>query len=526
MSETPVLVYLEADDEITAVIRRIRAADPGRVVIVAPGRSRATSSVVALRLLAREDREVAIVGDALTRSLAAEAAVPAYATVDEARRAEPGPSAPASESRHAAIHVIRGPTTDDTAPTMAAVAGTDITRGAETRQVNLSRPARRMARPRRVRRALPVALFVAAGLVVIAAGVAGAVILPAATITLSPRSEAVEPRTYRLEIDDPERLAGTVESNQTVAATGDYSVLEPARGTVIFLNWDNVPVEVGAGSLVAAGEQAFETVDTVVVPGGELTAEGTIQAGEAPVGVVASLAGPAANVSVGAINTVLNQGTEAQLRGFPNNDRRLVTNPEATSGGIDETGPEITQEDLDAAITALRDDLDRQVADALDPEQGTILTAGGGADPEITGVEDVVGTRDQATVEITGTLAWEAYAVEETRLTDDALERFAADSSARPDGHELLTDATVVEIGEATLAGTRMTVEVEVSGRSATTPESSDVIELAAGRTAEDARAAMRELGDATIDLWPGWVGTVPEIEWRIDVRISGEPAP
>ncbi|MGI8830348.1 MAG: hypothetical protein ACR2I5_11345 [Candidatus Limnocylindria bacterium] len=525
MSETPVLVYLEADDEITAVIRRIREADPGRVVIVAPGRSRATSSVVALRLLAREDREVAIVGDALTRSLAAEAAVPAYATVDEARRAEPGPSASASESRHAAIHVIRGPTTDETAPTMAAVAGTDVTRGAETRQVTMAR-SRHMARPRRVRRALPVALLVAAGLVVIAAGVAGAVILPAATITLSPRSEAVEPRTYRLEIDDPERLGGTVESTQIVAATGDYSVLEPARGTVIFLNWDNVPVEVGAGSLVAAGEQAFETVDTVVVPGGELTAEGTIQAGEAPVGVVASLAGPAANVSVGAINTVLNQGTEAQLRGFPNNDRRLVTNPEATSGGIDETGPEITQEDLDAAITALRDDLDGQVADALEPEQGTILVTGEAADPAINGVEDVVGTRDQATVEITGTLAWEAYAVEETRLTDDALERFAADSSARPDGHELLPDATLVEIGEATLAGTRMTVEVEVSGRSATTPESSDVIELAAGRTAEDARAAMRELGDATIDLWPGWVGTVPEIEWRIDVLISGEPAP
>ncbi|MDQ2689064.1 MAG: hypothetical protein M3Y29_02165, partial [Chloroflexota bacterium] len=77
MSDVPTLLYLEADDEITAVVRRVRAADPGRVVIVAPGRSRATSSAVALRLLARageeDGRELAVVGDALTRSLAAEA---------------------------------------------------------------------------------------------------------------------------------------------------------------------------------------------------------------------------------------------------------------------------------------------------------------------------------------------------------------------------------------------------------------------------------------------------------------------
>jgi len=49
----PQLLYLEPDDEITSVVRRLRGADAGRVVLVAPGRSRATSSVVALRLLSR-----------------------------------------------------------------------------------------------------------------------------------------------------------------------------------------------------------------------------------------------------------------------------------------------------------------------------------------------------------------------------------------------------------------------------------------------------------------------------------------
>jgi len=526
VSESPALIYLEADDEITAVVRRIREADADRVVIVAPGRSRATSSVIALRLLAREDREVAIVGDALTRSLAAEALVAAYATIDEARRADAGALATASERRHAAIHVVRGPSTDDTAPTLAVTGVADDARQAETRQVLLagSRSMPRMARRQRVHRSVPVAFLVAAGAVLLAVGIAGVIVLPAATITISPRSEAVDPRTYVIEFDDPESLSGMAESVQTVTASGTYAEREPATGSVLLFNWDNVAVDVPAGTLVAAGNQAFATLEAVTAPAGELTAEGTIQAGEVAVGIVASQAGPAANVAAAAIDTVLNQGTASQLRGFQNNQARLVTNPDATSGGIDETGPEFTQEDLDTAVTALRDDLDRQVAEALDPEVGTLFVPGEPAEAVIEGIGDVVGTRDQPTSEISGTLGWEGHAVEVARIEDEARASLADDADALREGHELLIDATEIEIGEATLVGGRMTVEVEVRGRSTTTPERGMILELAAGRPADEARQALDDLGDATVELWPGWVGSVPDLEWRIDVRITSAP--
>jgi hypothetical protein len=26
--------------------------------------------------------------------------------------------------------------------------------------------------------------------------------------------------------------------------------------------------------------------------------------------------------------------------------------------------------------------------------------------------------------------------------------------------------------------------------------------------------------GDARVELWPGWVTTVPEFDWRVEVRI------
>src|SRR6188768_1113034 len=73
----------------------------------------------------RGAREVALVGDALTRSLAAEAGLTAYATLDDARRAEPSTDEQPSEARSAAIHVVRG--AEDTVAT-PVIAAEEVTR--------------------------------------------------------------------------------------------------------------------------------------------------------------------------------------------------------------------------------------------------------------------------------------------------------------------------------------------------------------------------------------------------------------
>ena len=55
---------------------------------------------------------------------------------------------------------------------------------------------------------------------------------------------------------------------------------------------------------------------------------------------------------------VVNEGIDQQLRGFPENPERRVDNPEATAGGVDDTGTEITQQDVDAATASLLGALD------------------------------------------------------------------------------------------------------------------------------------------------------------------------
>jgi hypothetical protein len=512
VSELPAVVYLEADDEITSVVRRLRAADAQRVVVVAPGRSRATSSAVALRLLARAGeetgREVAVVGDALTRSLAAEAGLTAYATLDDARRADPSTDAPPSEARHAAIHVVRG--TDDTVAT-PVIAADEVTRSVPV--------ARKAPDPARRRPLIALAAAVMVALLLI--GLAGAAMLPGATVTIDPATEDIGPVPYVIEVAQPEHLSGTAEASATVTATGEYQTLEPATGEVVLFNWTFFDQPISAGTLVAAGDQAFATQAEVVVPRGSLTAEGTIQAGEASVAVEAAAPGPAGNVGPNKIDTVLSQNADARLQGFPENGQRRVTNPEATSGGVDESGTEITQADIDAAVEALTADLRGEVGDAMPDDADAIVVQPEPADPTIEGLDELAGTRDQAEATIDGTLAWEAWTADRAEVTEAARQQFANDPAQLPNGQELLPDSIDVAVHEAIIAGAGMRVDVTATGSSAAAINTSEVADRIAGLAPADAEAALEDLGNATVDLWPDWVASVPTMGWRIEVRVA-----
>ena len=540
MSEEAALLYLETDDEVTSVARRVRAADSARVVLVAPGRSRATSSVVALRLLARigeeEDRRLAVVGDALTRSLAVEAGLDAYATIDDARRAVPVPAQ--AQVRQASIHVVRGDVSDDTAPVPLAPAGTPSVPDradpdTETRPVPIvahrERPAARGAAwSRPWWRAVPPAVLLGVLLaVVFAAGVLGAMILPAASVTLTPVAERLGPVAYEVRIDQPERVQGTVDAVATVTATGTYPIQAAATGTVVFFNFNVVDVAVDAGTLVAAGDQAFATLVDIVVPAGSLTPDGRIQAGDAAVGISAAAVGPAANVPAEAIDTILDQNVAARLRGFGNNPERLVTNPEATAGGVDETGPEIVQADVDAAQAALLEQLSAEAADAV-AVTGDALFADPSEPPQpvVEGVEGLVGTRDRESAEVTGTLAYDRLVVDRDDVSSIATERFLADPAVLPDGHEYLPSEIEVTFGEARREGGALVVAVSVTGASTPAIDRDEVVQRVRDRSIPDAHAALSNLGDATIALWPDWVTTVPGLDWRIEVTITGNGGP
>ena len=62
-----------------------------------------------------------------------------------------------------------------------------------------------------------------------------------------------------------------------------------------------------------------------------------------------------------------------------------------------------------------------------------------------------------------------------------------------------------------------------VTGASTPVIDRDEVVDRVRGRSVDEAEAALAGLGTATVDLWPGWVSSVPGIDWRIEVRIAGE---
>ncbi|MBA3435299.1 MAG: hypothetical protein H0U11_02280, partial [Chloroflexi bacterium] len=84
--------YLDADDEITDAVARLRTTSDRHFILVLPAGSRVATSRINFRLLAREGQERKVVvgmvsGESGVRSLAISAGMPAYATVEEAEPA-------------------------------------------------------------------------------------------------------------------------------------------------------------------------------------------------------------------------------------------------------------------------------------------------------------------------------------------------------------------------------------------------------------------------------------------------------
>ncbi len=512
MPEQPQLIYLEPDDEITSVVRRLRAAEASSVVIVAPGRSRATSSSVALRLLAQvaaeEKRTLALVADPATRAVAGEAGIAAYASVAEATSGKVALQGSGGATR-APIHVVRG--LAEIAPVGAALAApADRSRpGDETVVVRTPKRAVPGGPPRsaRGRFRLPKWPWLAGMLAVLL--VVGAALLPGATVRITPATVAVPPRPYLLNLPIAGHQPSDLRATARGTATGQRLEEIPATGTVTFFN-RNSSVQIPKGTQVSdGGTIAFTTTETITVPGGAFFGD----PGEKSVGVVAVVGGASGNVDAGVIDTI----DDPAIR-----FNRRVANADPTTGGAEIPHIVIQQLDVDPVVAALQGDLASQLADSLAGQTDRVYAGPQpGEAPVIAIQSDLVGTEDIATFELDGTLAVDRPYVARADVQAAATEALQADPSAAPSGTSIIADSVEVEIGAATATADGMTVQVMVRAAAAAAIDESAVRDRVAGLTVDEAQAELADIGAVQVDLWPGWLDRLPRIPFRIIVETS-----
>ncbi|HET7181359.1 MAG TPA: hypothetical protein VFI15_03920, partial [Candidatus Limnocylindrales bacterium] len=385
-----------------------------------------------------------------------------------------------------------------------------------------------------IRTGVAVGVGLAVLVLILVGGFLAAQLLPSATIVLHPRSEVIGPLQLTVEahpdatavdqealVIPAQRITFEVAASQTFPATGHKTVESKATGTVTFSNFDTGGANrIDAGSIVKTPSGIeFRTLDSVTLPNATIEFPFTLVPSTSSVGVEAVEAGPDGNVGNNEI-TIVPKGENKNLL--------KVTNKEATSGGESRQVTQVSQADVDAAMTAIQaaltSDLDTQLT------AGTGVPAGVTTFPATHALGEATYTTDPASFVGTEATEFSLDATAEGTVIGvdpspiDDLVRARLDSRVA-DGWTLVESSIQPAIGTPTVAGEVVSYPVTISGTQIHDVNEAALVALVKGLVLIDARHRLEAYGDVEISLWPDWVDKVPTRTDRITLTI-GDPQP
>ncbi|MEO6350102.1 MAG: baseplate J/gp47 family protein [Candidatus Limnocylindrales bacterium] len=572
--------YLEIDDEITGAIARLRGVTDGEAILVVPGGSRIATSRINFKLLAREANErrlnvVAVSDEPQVRALAISAGLPAYdkmaaaeqalatfreqdrklaqrlgrdpddrSVADEARRDRAAAIAAAAVTTSAAAAHAGAPSVGDQAQAMSSPPWLTTPVG------EIPRPAAeqplaesRRAAESRARRPVSLAPLLVAGLLVLllaSVGYGAYLFLPTATITLEPLVTEVRPQPFTVVADPDvavtdvaagvvpaERLEVPLTLTTTFLATGVQAHETRATGVIRFRSENTLhAVSIAVGTVVATQDGVeFETTEVANVPRADFA---TSTPGAIDVSIRALRSGTRGNVAAETITAV-----PASLAG------QLVSarNPDATDGGRRVEEKVVSELDYGAAVIALGDQLEIDLAEKLrDPDttpRGLTLffTTAQTGDETITPVSaEIVGTIGE-TFDLTVTSTATVTAVNEG-LVDELAETRLREGLAQ--GQSVVDDVVETSKSAGRVVIESIAYDVVAVAATYSEPDQQQLVALVRGKSVTDAQRILSAYGMVDISTWPEFVDRLPDQAARISLILvapgeqnpSASPAP
>jgi Baseplate J-like protein len=386
------------------------------------------------------------------------------------------------------------------------------------------------ARPRRRRRAL---LLVALLLVVVAGvtgGTAAYLYLPTASIVLMIRPAALAPVAFVVTADPTATAADPaaavvpativdipLTASGTFPSTGKRIDQTAATGSVRWRNCDPTrSYTIPQGTLVRTPDDvAFATSEALFLPVAILNVP-KITCQNRTVDVTAATPGPTGNVAAGTITVIPGQYNSVVIS---------VVNPAATTGGVRNEYPKVTQKDVTAALASLGTQLDAQLATAAAAPAG--LPAGSTVFPETATRDAAVPSLDPTTlvdqevadftlgVTATGTVV----TVDQAPIMALGEARLVA---SVPAGRDLVAGSARVSVGPGSVDGQLVHFSVTAVAQTVPRVDQAALLAQLKGRTAAEARSLLAPYGDANVSLWPDWASTIPTLDARVDLRVVG----
>ena len=522
------LLYVEADEEITDLVDRLRDTSlEDAVTFVVPERSRALQSPMSFRLLKRYadsyGKHVNVIsGDARLQALSLETGFSAYpsllaydndaevhrpgAVEAEAAPVGAGAAAVAAPVRHREAPVVSGPPRRTAPP------------------VPVGRPPEfRSYRP----------YLIAAGIIAILALFALLLYIPMASITLSVAGTPVRAEVQLIgspgtSVGSPDHFATQAihaSESQTVqgTATGSKDVpAAPATGQVTFTYSDSClficqtgTITIKKGTDVSTNDgKHYLTTKSATVP---------VPRGSATTPVSASQPGPSSNTDAHTIT---------QIKG--NDDYSLtVDNGQPTTGGVDaRTATIVQQTDIDSIVTAYAKDEVPKVQGELESKaSGLKLVPVGNGVQSTFAADHKVGDELQSpfNFNLTVTVAGDAVAFDEKTvkgLLRDDLKR------KTPPGSQLTENPKISYDPTSATADGNITLSGHASGSYTPVFLQAAIRSHLKGKTPSNARFFLQSLPnvvDARISESPYALPWLPLFSSRINLRIeevAGSPAP
>src|SRR4051812_31744467 len=362
----------------------------------------------------------------------------------------------------------------------------------------------RLGRPRRAVVGIVAALV---ALALLAGGVAAYVLLPAATITVTPRLDPIGPLTIDVRADptvtavDPEAglipavaIPVTAHASGEFPATGTRTEKTAATGSVRFDSINTVgPVFVPAGTRLSTLDGVvFATTRAVSVPPARVSGN-AIAHGFAETPVRALKEGPEGNVDAGTITQV------------PDNLRIQQVSAEnggATTGGRRRDFTLVSKQDVDAVVAKLTAEVQGEFAsqsanpDGVPPGATVFAESATGTDPVITpNPSTLVGKQiDSFNLDVVrnGTV----LAVDETPLEQIARTRLAQTVAA---DHRLVESSVQVDVGGSTVEPSGISFPVLVRASQVRPVDPAALKSAVLGKSKSDAMATLSGYGDASL---------------------------
>lgn len=356
------VIYIDVEDDITAIIGKVKAAQHKIVALVPPKRIGAIQSAVNLKLVHRaaetaDKRLVIISNNAALIALAGSAGIPVSKNLQSKPELAEIPALELDEGDDVidgaelpiGDHVdMAGGAADDTIAPAVGAAAVSATGTPKLRTAAGSRGAAAPALRSKVkvpdfdifRKRLFIAI--AAGILLVGGLVWALVFAPQARVIITARTTDAalsskvttgDSLTTDLKAGTIKSLTKTVKKEASVpfTATGSKDVGEKATGSVRFSNDSFDPVVVSG--TVSAGGFNFTLTSPVTVPKGTCSRPSSCSAGTATGTIVAVEGGTRYNGVTGAVTGV---GSDVSAS--------LVS---ATTGGTDKTVVVVTQADVD-----------------------------------------------------------------------------------------------------------------------------------------------------------------------------------